>query len=543
MTPTTDSLTFLGAAQTVTGSKFLLQIGERRILIDAGMFQGEKQWRLKNWEDFPVPADTISDVILTHAHMDHSGYLPALVKNGFAGPVWCTAGTRDLAAIVLRDAGFLAEREARDAAAGGWSKHNPPLPIYTPEDVERTIPLLTPVDFDREADLGDGIGVLFTRAGHILGSASVTVTTPLTSVLFSGDLGRHDHPVLRPRDIPPGAPVVLVESTYGDREHPEPVNLPHEDFADAVRRTVQRGGSVLVPAFAIDRTEVVLRTIAQLRADGRIPDIPVYVNSPMASAGLEVYKRAGGELHPDIDVGGFAKMSNVHIVRSAEESMALTSGRRREPHIVISSSGMVNGGRVLHHLERMLPDARNTIILTGYQGAGTRGRALLEGATQLKMHGQYVPVRAEIVADREFSVHADASDLMDWLRALDPPPRTVYVVHGEEEAAARLAGRIRGELGLLAVVPSYAERILLDAPGGEVAPAATSVPAAPVAAASVPAASAPAESVPAASLPVASADLEGATVNSDLTIRTRSAGEIVLEGTITIRLAAGKNPG
>lgn len=537
MTPTPDSLTFLGAAGTVTGSKSLLQIGERRILVDAGMFQGEKEWRLKNWEDFPLPPDTISDVILTHAHMDHCGYLPALVKHGFAGPVWCTAGTRDLAAIVLRDAGFLAEREARDAAAGGWSKHEPPLPVYTPDDVERTIPLLTPVDFDREADLGDEIGVLFTRAGHILGSSSVRVSTPHTAVVFSGDLGRHDHPVLRPRDIPPGAPVVVIESTYGDREHPEPVNLPHEPFADAIRRTVQRGGAVLVPAFAIDRTEVVLRTIAQLRADGRIPEIPVYVNSPMASAGLEVYKRAGQELRPDIDLGDFAKLPNVHIVRSAEESMELTRGRRRDPHIVISSSGMVNGGRVLHHLERMLPDPRNAIILTGYQGAGTRGRALLEGATQLKMHGQYVPVRAEIVSDREFSVHADASDLMDWLRALDPQPRTVYVTHGEQEPAGRLAERIRREIGAVAVVPAYAERVLLDAPGTSAADVegATAEPAAAEPGAAESGAGRPGAATLTVPVP-AGADLDGAHVSSDLTVSARSGQEIVLEGTITIRL-------
>lgn len=345
-----DSLTFLGAARTVTGSRYLLDLDGRRLLVDAGMFQGEKQWRLRNWADFPVPPDTIGDIVLTHAHMDHCGYLPALVARGFSGAVWCTPGTRDLAAIVLRDAGFLAEREARDAAAGGWSKHTPPLPLYSGADVERTLPLLRPVEFDTDADLGDGVSVRFTRAGHILGSASVTVRTRHTSVLFSGDLGRHDHPVLRPRDTPPGAPFVVVESTYGDREHPEPRNLPHEALADAIRRTVQRGGSVLVPAFAIDRTEVVLRTLAELRAEGRIPSVPIYVNSPMATAALEVYRRASGELRPDIDIGEFTRMDNVHLVGSAEESMALTTGRHRGPSIVISSSGMVNGGRVLHHL-------------------------------------------------------------------------------------------------------------------------------------------------------------------------------------------------
>lgn len=545
-----ESLTFLGAARTVTGSKYLLEIDGRRLLVDAGMFQGEKQWRVRNWADFPVPPDTIGDIVLTHAHMDHCGYLPALVAKGFTGSVWCTAGTRDLAAIVLRDAGFLAEREARDAAAGGWSKHTPPLPIYTSADVERTLPLLRAIDFDTDADLGDGLSVRFTRAGHILGSASVTVTTRHTSVLFSGDLGRHDHPVLRPRDTPPGAPVVVVESTYGDREHPEPRNLPHEGFADAIRRTVERGGSVLVPAFAIDRTEVVLRTIAQLRAQGRIPSVPIYVNSPMATSALEVYRRATGELRPDIDIGEFARMDNVHLVTSAEESMALTSGRRRGPSIIISSSGMVNGGRVLHHLERMLPDSRNCIVLTGYQAVGTRGRALLEGATQLKMHGVYLPVKAEIVADQEFSVHGDASDLVGWIRDLDPPPTTVFVTHGEEEAAEALAARLTRELGVATVVPAYAERVLL-APGapprgahgvhdGAVdvdAEGAAGVGHEDGAGAPEEGARVRAEVAPTAPVTLDAAALAGAHVATDLRVRSDEAGVIVLEGTISIRLA------
>ncbi|MFN8029858.1 MAG: MBL fold metallo-hydrolase [Dermatophilaceae bacterium] len=539
-----ESLTFLGAARTVTGSKYLLQLGERRILIDAGMFQGEKQWRLRNWEDFPVPPDTLTDIVLTHAHMDHCGYLPALVKNGFDGPVWCTAGTAALAAIVLRDSGFLAEREARDAAAGGWSKHTPPLPIYTSADVERTLPLLHPVDFDTRVDLGEGVGVVFTRAGHVLGSASVTVRTPHTSIVFSGDLGRHDHPVLRPRDKPPGADYVVMESTYGDREHPEPANLAHEALADAIRRTAARAGSVLIPAFAIDRTEVVLRTLAQLRADGRIPAyLPIYVNSPMATAALEVYRRATAELRPDIDIGEFTRMDNVHLVASAEESMALTAGRHRDPCIVISSSGMVNGGRVLHHLERMLPDARNTIVLTGYQAVGTRGRALMEGATQLKMHGKYLPVRAEIVADQEFSVHGDASDLIDWVRELDPQPITVFVTHGEEKAAEQFAKRLQRELELTAVVPAYGERVALDARAPDAGVVASPRASAVTNAQALVEAHASAVGATTSSA-VAALDrqlprvdgLDGARIESDLTVHADTPETITLTGTITIRL-------
>lgn len=457
----TPTLTFLGAARTVTGSKYLVDVGDRRVLIDAGMFQGEKQWRLRNWDEFPVPPSSITDIVLTHAHMDHCGFLPALVRHGFDGPVWCTQGTAQLAAIVLRDAGFLAEREAKDAAEGGWSKHHPPLPIYTAADVERTLPLLTTVHFDADAQLEGGLGLRFTRAGHILGSASVTVTMPGGSLLFSGDLGRHDHPVLRPLDTPPGADWVVVESTYGDREHPEPAGLPHEDLADAVRRTVRRGGSVLVPAFAIDRTEVVLRTLSGMRQDGRIPEVPIILNSPMASAALEVYRRSPAELRPDLDMDDFFTIPNFVQVHSAQESMALTSGRRTAPTVIISSSGMANGGRVLHHLERMLPDDRNTIILTGYQAAGTRGRALAEGATHLKMRGELVPVRAEIVTDREFSVHADASDLLDWIRALAPRPDRVFVTHGEEAASDILARRIAAEIGCPSTVPHYGDECSL----------------------------------------------------------------------------------
>jgi metallo-beta-lactamase family protein len=517
------TLTFLGAARTVTGSKYLVTIGRRRILVDAGMFQGEKQWRLRNWEDFPVPPDSISDIVLTHAHMDHCGYLPALVKQGFDGPVWCTDGTRQLAAIVLRDAGFLAERDAQEAAEGGWSKHAPPLPLYTSDDVERAIPLLTAVAYDADADLGDGITVRFTRAGHILGSASVTLTTATTSILFSGDLGRHDHPVLRPLDTPAGAAYVVMESTYGDREHPEPRNLPHEGFADAIRRAVQRGGSVLVPAFAVDRTEIVLRTLAQMRQDGRIPEVPIYVNSPMASAALEVYRRSSEELRPDLDIEDFFKIPNVTEVRSADESMALTTGRHRDPCIVVSSSGMVNGGRVLHHLERMLPDQRNAVVLTGYQAVGTRGRALIDGVKALKMHGQYAPVRAEIVMDQEFSVHADASDLLDWVRALVPPPTTVFVTHGEEAAAETLASRVRSEIGCPAVVPTYRERVVLTG--------------AQYAAAAVPEAAAPIPPSPAvATVTLDGMPVGGASVTTDLAVRETTDGDILLEGTITVRL-------
>lgn len=515
---TSPTLTFLGAARTVTGSKYLVTKGDRRVLVDAGMFQGEKQWRVRNWEDFPVDPATITDVVLTHAHADHCGYLPALVRHGFDGPVWCSEGTRRLAEIVLRDAGFLAERDAKEAREGGWSRHDPPLPIYTTEDVEATLPLLRPVPFAEPTDLGDGVGLLLTRAGHILGSASVTLDLDGTTVLFSGDLGRADHPVLRPLEQPPGADHVVVESTYGDRDHPSPPNLPHEPLADAIRRTVQRGGSVLVPAFAVDRTEVILRTLSEMRRHDRIPAVPIYLNSPMATDVLDVYRRSHDELRPDLHIEDLAKVPGLVEVRSTEESMRLTTGSRRQPSIIISASGMVNGGRVLHHLERMLPDPRSCVVLTGYQAVGTRGRALAEGAQQLKMHGAYVPVRAEIVQDREFSVHADRRDLLRWVRGLSPAPRTVYVTHGEEEASEALARTLRSELACPVVVPSYEEQVVLTRRGEG---------------AEQPVPSAVTGQAPAA----ADDDLtQGRVVASDLRVRERRGDEVVLEGTITIRL-------
>lgn len=466
MSPTESptTLQFLGGAKNVTGSKFLLTVGERRILVDCGMFQGLKKLRELNWEKFPVDPATITDVVLTHAHMDHVGLLPRLVAQGFNGPIFATEGTVKLAEIVLRDGAKIQEQDAKDANKGGYSKHKPALPLYTTADVERTLPLFVPVPFDEDLDLDSGIVARFTRAAHIIGSASVTVWTPTTSVVFSGDLGRTDHPVLKDRGTPPGAPYALIESTYGDREHEELGPLPHEGFADLVRRTIERGGSVLVPAFAVDRTEVLLKTIAELRRDGRIPMSPVYIDSPMANKALDVYLSMPQELRDDLEPEMLTDFPGLTLVRDAAESMALTaSAGKREPSIIVAASGMATGGRVLHHLEAMLPDKRNSVAFTGYQAVGTRGRGLVEGATKIKMHGQYVPVRAEIFQDRDFSVHGDVNDLLSWLRDLQPRPRTVFVVHGEAETAASFAERIEAEFADVdAVVPDHGELVTLD---------------------------------------------------------------------------------
>lgn len=479
-----STLTFLGAAGTVTGSKYLLQVGTRRVLFDAGLFQGPKELRLRNWERFPVDPATISDVVLTHAHLDHAGYLPALVRNGFTGPIWCTNGTRELAEIVLYDAAKLQEQDARDANEMGYSKHSPALPLYTAEDVDTLLPHLEGLDYDTDVELtgnarapfqpnpDERVTIRLTRAAHILGSASVNVWTPDAAVLLSGDLGRHDHPVLKPRETPPGAPIVLIESTYGDREHPEPDGPPHEGFADVIRRTIARGGTVLVPAFAVDRTEIVLKTISDMEREGRIPDVPVYVNSPMGVRALKVYQKMTDELRDDMRPEDFVAIPDLKAVESVEGSKALTAPGGHGPSVIISASGMATGGRVLHHLEQLLPDPKNAVVLAGYQSVGTRGRQLSDGQSEIKIRGRYIPVRAEIYHDREFSVHADCSDLLDWLRDLTPPPAQVFCVHGEPAAAASLVQRIHADLGLDAVVPRHGEVIRLDEVAAAPPPAA-----------------------------------------------------------------------
>jgi metallo-beta-lactamase family protein len=454
------TLTFLGGTGTVTGSRFLLRRGDGRYLVDCGLYQGERQWRRRNWEPFVPPADTIDHVVLTHAHLDHCGYLPALVRQGFSGPVSCSAGTAALAGIVLRDSAHLQVEDAQAAREQGWSRHDPPLPLYDAADAEQAIALFGPHPYGERVALADDVTCTLSRAGHILGSSSVLVDVAGARVLFSGDLGRSAHPLLVPRDDPPAAATVVIESTYGDRTHPTAQDEPHEVLADAVRRTIRRGGSVVVPAFAIDRTELVLHELARMVRAGVIPDVPVYVDSPMALASLAAYRRP--DLRPELrsDVGeDFFDLRGVKAARTVEESMRLNQPRR--PCIIVSASGMATGGRVVHHLRYLLPDSRNTVVLTGYQAAGTRGRALQDGAHQLKMHGRYVPVRAEVVMDEEFSVHSDAGELLAWLQRLPSPPETVYVVHGEPEASRALARRVEAETGWCVVVPEVGEKVRL----------------------------------------------------------------------------------
>ena len=455
------TLTFLGAAGTVTGSKFLVESGGHRVLVDCGLFQGRREWRQRNWEPLPFDPRELDAVVLTHAHLDHSGHLPILAREGFTGPIVCSGDTARLATIVLRDAAHLAEEEARWANDSGLSRHKPPLPLYVSADAEKAIQLFSPLPMHEPRVLAPGISVTLNRAGHILGSRFVALTVGDVRVVFSGDLGRVDHPLLLPPEPPGDADYFVVESTYGNREHPA---RAIDELADALSRTLERGGVALIPAFAVDRTPMLLHEIRSLVRAGRVPNVPVFADSPMALRALAVYRDAltrGDEEYraavahatDPFDPG------RLELVSDRGDSERLNDPKK--PCIVISASGMATGGRILHHLVGQLPRSRNTVVLTGYQVPGTRGHDLVQGATQVKIHGHYIPVRAEIANVRGFSAHADAHQLVDWLRG-SVEPRTVFVVHGEPTASEALATTIRAGLDWTAVVPRLGERVLVD---------------------------------------------------------------------------------
>ncbi|MBS3941053.1 MAG: MBL fold metallo-hydrolase [Actinobacteria bacterium] len=455
------TLQFLGAAGTVTGSKFLLERDGACILVDCGLFQGLKPLRLRNREPLPLDAASLAAVVLTHGHLDHCGYLPRLRNDGFEGPVHATPGTIALASIVLPDSGYLQEEEAAHANRFGWSRHRPALPLYTEADARDALELLTPLPFHERREVAPGIVVELARAGHILGSSTVRVELG-PSVTFSGDLGRPNHPLLRAPEPIGDSDWVVIESTYGDRRHDDAHAV--EVLRDVIDRTVARRGTVIIPAFAVDRTEVLLHHLGHLHDRGDLPDVPVYVDSPMALAAMRAYRAAiaagATEFRQAVldDPTPFLD-GRVVEVHDPEHSKRVTASD--EPKIVISASGMAAGGRVLHHMTRCLPDPANTLVLVGYQPEGTRGRALVDGASEVKIHGRYVRVRAEIVDLPVFSVHADADELLGWLATADRRPRGVFVVHGEPDAARCLHDRIEDELDWTAIVPEHGERVRL----------------------------------------------------------------------------------
>ncbi|SEA55482.1 MBL fold metallo-hydrolase RNA specificity domain-containing protein [Variovorax sp. YR216] len=446
---------FLGGTDTVTGSKYLLEHAGRRLLVDCGLYQGLKQLRLRNWEALPVKASEIDAILLTHAHLDHSGLVPRLIKLGFKGPVYASRATRDLCELLLPDSGYLQEEEADYANRHGHSRHRPALPLYTQDEARAALGRFEVLDFDKVHSPWPGWTWRLRRAGHILGAASIHIAWKGGSILFSGDLGRDDDLVMRPPERPEPADYVVIESTYGDRVHPKVDTL--SAIAEVIGRTAARGGIVLVPAFAVGRAQTLLHCIHLLKAARRIPDLPVYLNSPMATDATHILRRYSDQHH--LDAGQCAALGReVKFVNTLEESKRLNG--LSFPSVIVSASGMATGGRVLHHLKAYAPDPRSTILFTGYQAAGTRGAAMLAGAREIKIHGAYVPVRAEVVGLDMLSAHADRGQLLAWLDGL-PAPKRVFVTHGEPVAADALRLAIEERFGWQASVPDYGQTVTL----------------------------------------------------------------------------------
>lgn len=445
-------LRFLGGTGTVTGSKYLVEHEGRRLLFDCGLFQGLKQLRLRNWNSLPVPASSIDAVVLTHAHLDHSGFLPRLLDLGFRGEVFATPGTAELCRLLLPDSGHLLEEQARYANRHGFSKHSPALPLYTEESARRVLHRFALRDFGETFEPIPGFELRFHHAGHIIGAASVHLRCRNHSVLFSGDLGRSDDVMMKPPAPPEGADCVLVESTYGNRSHAG--QDPVAQLADVVSRTAARGGVVIVPAFAVGRAQALLHLIHRLKTTRRIPDLPVFLNSPMAADVTALLRQHAAE-HRLTPAECRAMCAGVKIVNSEDESRALN--RMRYPAIIVSASGMATGGRVVHHLAAFAPDPRNAVVFAGFQAAGTRGASMTGGAREVKIHGEWVPVRAEVVRLDGLSAHADRDGVLAWIGALPRPPRHVYVTHGEPEAADALRQAIEERHRWPCSVPEYME--------------------------------------------------------------------------------------
>lgn len=457
------NITFLGATGTVTGSKYLLNSrtkvgGGKRILIDCGLFQGLKQLRLRNWAALPINPKQVDAVVLTHAHIDHSGYLPLFVKNGFSGKVYCTEATRDLCEVLLLDSAHLQEEEAKYANKRGFSKHHPALPLYTQEDAQNALALLTPVAYEQAVDLGDGLTATLYPSGHILGSAFVRIHNSKTSILFSGDIGRPNDILMKPPVRIKQADYLVVESTYGNRLHDHAD--PKIKLAEIINRTVNRKGIILIPVFAVGRAQELLYYIHLLKTSGAIADnTPVYLNSPMAVDATAIFNHYRNEhrLSPE---QCYALCHTARMVNSIEESKQLNQSKG--PMIILSASGMASGGRVVHHLKAFAPNPNNTILFVGFQAAGTRGSAMLDGAESIKIHGQYVPVKADVEFVSNLSAHADFSEIIGWLKGFETPPKTTFITHGEPVAADAMRLHIEEDLRWKTMVPDYLETVSLD---------------------------------------------------------------------------------
>jgi metallo-beta-lactamase family protein len=451
------NLSFFGGAGTVTGSRYLIQSGEQNILIDCGLFQGLKDLRLRNWAPFPVSPKSIDALVLTHAHLDHSGYLPAVVRDGYRGSIHCSQATSDICGILLPDSAHLLEQDAEYANRRGYSKHKPALPLYTTEDAEKALRKFSAAKFGASTKLGGDASFTLRRTGHILGASSVSLRTSERTIVFSGDLGRYnDETMLDPEPVE-DADYIVVESTYGNRRHSG--EEPRKILGDIIEKTVSRGGTVVIPAFAVGRAQTLLYHLERLKAAGRIRNVPIYLNSPMAMDASEIWCNN----HDDQKLEAHEcrrACAVAHYIRSVEESKALNENPM--PKVIVSASGMATGGRVLHHIKRFGPDPRSTILFAGYQAAGTRGAAMLAGQDAVKIYGEYVPIRAQIANLDMLSAHGDADEIMRWLANFKRKPKTCFITHGEPEAAAALAHRIEGDLGWRCKVPEIMDEVVLS---------------------------------------------------------------------------------
>ena len=458
-------ITILGAGRCVTGSKFLLEWKKFQMLVDCGMFQGPAEFRRLNWKELPYPPHLIDAVALTHAHIDHSGYLPRLSRQGFTGPIYCTPPTKALLGVLLPDAAHINEEEARYANKKGYSKHAPALPLFRMADARAALKLLEPVPFEQWQELYPGIRFRYHRQGHILGAAAVELETKVSggdrkTIFFSGDIGRYGVPILREPEPYPGSDVLFMESTYGDRFHGD--KDAREVLGEEVRAGIQRGGIIIIPAFAIDRTQEILYMLHELMVDGDLPQIPMFLDSPMAIEATALYTRYVAE--HDVEMRQFfSEQENpifpptLQVTPKPRDSRKLNS--MDGPAIIISASGMATGGRILHHLKLRLPDERNSVIFVGYQAHGTKGRRLVEGEKEIKIHGEWIPVKAHISRVSGLSAHADAGEMMAWLSRREREPEKVVLVHGEYEAQQAFALRLKEEYGWEASIPELGETL------------------------------------------------------------------------------------
>ncbi len=449
-------LTFLGATETVTGAKYLLNYHSKNILIDCGLFQGYKELRLRNWNELPINPKKIDAVILTHAHIDHSGYLPLLMKKGFSGPIYATEGTTDLCSIMLPDSGHIQEEDAYQANKHHYSKHKPALPLYTRVDAEKVLKQFVPIDFYKKFTIDKDCHFTFHSAGHILGAAIVEINALHKKIVFSGDLGRRNDPIINEPDIIDNADYLIVESTYGDRLHEK--TSPFTELKDIITNTAKKGGTLLIPAFTVGRAQTVLYYINQLKLKHAIPNIPVFVDSPMATKVTHLLEHYVGE-HRLTKKECKAVSTTATYISTVEESKQIDNYAM--PTIIISASGMATGGRVLHHLKAFAPHAKNTILFTGYQAAGTRGARILNGESEIKIHGKMVPINARVENLDNISAHADYEEVLYWLSHFKQKPKTVFITHGEIEAANSLKEKIENKFHWHCTVPSYLQSIEL----------------------------------------------------------------------------------